>query len=76
MRARRCACESDAAPLRRAEATREPFTHRDLWVSRRLCVPIGRWGEPLYQLAPNIVKDEERIEQTDIVLLVQLGRPR
>jgi Cu2+-containing amine oxidase len=43
----------------------EPFTHHDLWVSR---AHPDRPMEFLFDNLPTIVKDEEDIEQTDIVL--------
>jgi hypothetical protein len=56
----------DLMPLRYGSPRHnEPFTHHDLWVSRS---HPERPLEYLFVNLPNIVKDEELIEQTDIVL--------
>jgi hypothetical protein len=56
----------DLMPLRYGTPRHnEPFTHHDLWVSR---AHADRPLENLYINLPNIVKDEEVIEETDIVL--------
>jgi hypothetical protein len=56
----------DLMPLRYGTPRHnEPFTHHDLWVSR---AHPDRPLENLYINLPNIVKDEEVVEETDIVL--------
>jgi Cu2+-containing amine oxidase len=56
----------DLMPMRSGTARHnEPFTHHDLWVSRS---HPERPLEYLFINLPNIVKDEEAVEQADIVL--------
>ena len=56
----------DLMPLRYGTPRHnERFTHHDLWVSRS---HSDRPLEYLFINLPNIVQDEEPVEQTDIVL--------
>ena len=56
----------DLMPLRYGSARhQEEFTHHDLWVSR---AHPDRPMEYLFANLPNIVKDEESVEQADVVL--------
>ena len=61
----------DLMPLRQGSPRHnEEFTRRDLWVSRS---HPERPLEYLYVNLPNIIKNEEVIEQTDIVLWCNSG---
>ncbi len=58
----------DLMPLRMGSARhKEPFTHHDLWVSR---AHPERPVELLYANLPQIVRNQESVEQTDVVLWV------